>query len=56
MDRCREKPPPLYDLDEQGHQCACYLCEDGKKGDAPLVDGFSVLHPERVGLHAERED
>jgi oligopeptide/dipeptide ABC transporter ATP-binding protein len=33
MDRCRETPPPLYDLDAQGHQCACYLCEDGKKGD-----------------------
>jgi oligopeptide/dipeptide ABC transporter ATP-binding protein len=33
MDRCRETPPPLYDLDAQGHQCACYLCADGKKGD-----------------------
>src|SRR6266568_9139282 len=21
MDRCRETPPPLYDLDAQGHQC-----------------------------------
>jgi peptide/nickel transport system ATP-binding protein len=44
MDRCRETPPPLYDLDAQGHQCACYLCEDGKKGDAPLEDGIAVLH------------
>jgi oligopeptide/dipeptide ABC transporter ATP-binding protein len=44
MDRCRETPPPLYDLDAQGHQCACYLCEDGKKGDAPLEDGIAVQH------------
>jgi len=44
MDRCREKPPPLYDLDAQGHQCACYLCEAGKKGDAPPEDGIAVLH------------
>jgi len=44
MDRCRETPPPLYDLDAQGHQCACYLCEDPKKGDAPLEDGIAVLH------------
>lgn len=44
MDRCREKPPPLFDLDAQGHQCACYLCEDGQKGDAPLGDGIAVPH------------
>ena len=44
MDRCRETPPPLYDLDAQGHQCACYLCEDGKKGGAPLEDGIAVPH------------
>jgi len=44
MDRCRETPPPLYDLNAQGHQCACYLCEDPQKGDAPLEDGIAVLH------------
>jgi peptide/nickel transport system ATP-binding protein len=37
MDRCRETRPPLFALDTRGHQCACYLCEDGnKKGGAPL--------------------
>jgi oligopeptide/dipeptide ABC transporter ATP-binding protein len=54
MDRCRDTPPPLYDLDAQGHQCACYLCEDDKKGGAPLEDGIAVLHsrpPGEGGLH-----
>jgi peptide/nickel transport system ATP-binding protein len=27
MDRCRQAPPPLYQLDGAGHACACYLCE-----------------------------
>jgi oligopeptide/dipeptide ABC transporter ATP-binding protein len=44
MDRCREVRPPLFDLDAQGHQCACYLCEDGMKGGAPLGDGIAVQH------------
>jgi oligopeptide/dipeptide ABC transporter ATP-binding protein len=45
MDRCRLTPPPLYDLDAQGHQCACYLCEEGEKGGgATLEDGIPVPH------------
>jgi len=51
MDRCRETPPPLYDLDAQGHQCACYLCEDGKKGDASREFGEFDS-----GTHAKEED
>ena len=35
MDRCLEKPPPLYELEVVGHQAACYLCEDSQKGGLP---------------------
>ena len=35
MDRCQLSPPPLYELEAAGHQCACYLCEDLKKGGVP---------------------
>jgi oligopeptide/dipeptide ABC transporter ATP-binding protein len=34
MDRCREKAPPLFDVEVAGHQAACYLCEEGMKGGA----------------------
>ena len=29
MDRCRVKPPPLYDIDGFNHQSACFLIEPG---------------------------
>jgi peptide/nickel transport system ATP-binding protein len=35
MDRCRDRRPPLYELDVVGHQAACYLCDGSKKGGAP---------------------
>ena len=35
MDRCRETPPPLYELDVIGHQAACYLVEESQKGGLP---------------------
>jgi peptide/nickel transport system ATP-binding protein len=41
MERCRITPPPLYDLEATGHQCACYLCEHVEKGGARTNDAIS---------------
>jgi peptide/nickel transport system ATP-binding protein len=40
MDRCRETPPPLYQLGMDGHQCACFLCEE--KGGGANTDGYRL--------------
>jgi peptide/nickel transport system ATP-binding protein len=45
MQRCREQPPPLVDLDRRGHQCACYLCEpEVVKGGPSTGEGVAVVH------------
>jgi peptide/nickel transport system ATP-binding protein len=51
MDRCRETPPPLYQLGVDGHQCACYLCEQSEKGGSANTDGnrLSAAHGEPRG-------
>src|SRR5262245_40512804 len=49
MDRCRETPPPLYEVDGQLHRCACYLCEEGQKGGASGEDGLAVVTAVRGG-------
>ena len=36
MDRCREAPPPLYDVDGLGHQSACYLIAPDARIDEPV--------------------
>jgi peptide/nickel transport system ATP-binding protein len=42
MDRCRETPPPLYQLGVEGHQCACYLCEQSEKGGGATTDAYPL--------------
>jgi peptide/nickel transport system ATP-binding protein len=35
MDRCRETPPPLYDVDGPDHQSACFLSQPGAVRERP---------------------
>jgi hypothetical protein len=30
MDRCLEKRPPLYKMDDKGHEAACFLYDDNE--------------------------
>ena len=34
MDRCLEKQPPLYKIDAEGHEAACYLYDDQEVAEA----------------------
>lgn len=38
MDRCRDERPPLYALGGAGHQAACHLVEEARKGGAPKIE------------------
>jgi len=39
MERCRAAMPPRYEVNGDGHQCACYLCDQAEKGGASHTNG-----------------
>ena len=54
MQRCRELPPPLLDVDTHGHQCACYLCEPAVvKGGPQTGEGVAAVHSRPPAMPGE---
>ena len=39
MERCRAAMPPRYEVNGDGHQCACYLCDQAEKGGTSHTNG-----------------